>query len=99
MSLCVDSGTAVSSALCSVVATFQNQCVAVAIDPQVGTPGFGWAVADTEEAAGDEALSNCRQTAVDRRQVQLAELAAKSSIATVMGRQSRIWIAVIRRRR
>lgn len=68
MSLCVDSGTPVSSALCNVVATFENQCVAVAIDPQVGTPGFGWAVADTEPAAGTKALSNCQKTAGPTRQ-------------------------------
>jgi Domain of unknown function (DUF4189) len=52
-----------SSILRKVVATFQNQCVAVAIDPQVGTPGFGWPVADTEQASKSKALSNCRETA------------------------------------
>jgi hypothetical protein len=68
MSLCVNSGTSISSALCSVVATFENQCVAVAIDPQVGTPGFGWAVADTERDAGTKALSSCQRTAGPTRQ-------------------------------
>jgi len=68
MILCRDSGTAVSSVLCNVAATFQNQCVAVAIDPQIGTPGFGWAVADTEQAADSQALSNCRKTAGSTRQ-------------------------------
>ena len=63
MTLCRDSGTFASSALCEVVATFENQCVAVAIDPKVGTPGFGWAVADTEREAKNKALSNCRETA------------------------------------
>jgi len=68
MILCKDSGTVVSSALCSVVATFQDKCVAVAIDPQVGTPGFGWAVADSEGAANNQALSKCRSTAGSTRQ-------------------------------
>jgi hypothetical protein len=30
-----------SKALCKIVATFENQCVAQALDPQNGTPGFG----------------------------------------------------------
>ena len=68
MFLCRGSGTVVSSALCDVAATFQNQCVAVAIDPQIGTPGFGWAVADTELAADNQAISNCRKTAGPTRQ-------------------------------
>jgi hypothetical protein len=68
MILCRDSGTTVSSALCNVVATFQNQCVAVAIDPEVGTPGFGWAVADSQHAAEIRAVSNCRITAGPTRQ-------------------------------
>ena len=63
MKLCADSGSLISSILCEVVATFENKCVAVAIDPAVQTPGFGWAVADTEKASKDNALSNCRATA------------------------------------
>jgi hypothetical protein len=63
LKLCQDSGSLVSSILCEVVATFENKCVAVAIDPAVQTPGFGWAVADTERASKDNALSNCRATA------------------------------------
>jgi hypothetical protein len=47
-----------SKALCKIVATFENQCVAEALDPQNGTPGFGWA----------QALSNCRDTAGPTRQ-------------------------------
>jgi hypothetical protein len=63
MILCKNSGTLISSILCQVVATFENKCVAVAIDPQVQTPGFGWAVADTEQASKTNALSNCQATA------------------------------------
>jgi Domain of unknown function (DUF4189) len=61
--LCANSESLISSVLCEVVATFENKCVAVAIDPAVQTPGFGWTVADTEQASKDNALSNCRATA------------------------------------
>jgi Domain of unknown function (DUF4189) len=50
-------------ALCQVVRTFSKQCSAVAMDPKVGTPGFGWAVAKTKTAAASQALSNCKATA------------------------------------
>jgi hypothetical protein len=63
LKLCANSGSLISGVLCEVVATFENKCVAVAIDPAEQTPGFGWAVADTEQASKDNALSNCRATA------------------------------------
>ena len=63
LKLCANSGSLISSILCDVVATFENKCVAVAIDPAVQTPGFGWAVADTEQASKSNALSKCRATA------------------------------------
>jgi Domain of unknown function (DUF4189) len=63
LKLCANSGSLISGILCEVVATFENKCVTVAIDPAVQTPGFGWAVADTEQASKDNALSNCRATA------------------------------------
>ena len=50
-------------ALCRVVRTFSKQCSAVAMDPKVGTPGFGWAIAKTETAAASQALANCKATA------------------------------------
>jgi hypothetical protein len=50
-------------ALCKVVANFDNQCVAVAMDPQPGTPGFGWAVGATAADANNQAMANCRATA------------------------------------
>ena len=57
LKLCANSGSLISGVLCEVVATFENKCVAVAIDPAEQTPGFGWAVADTEQA------SKCRHRA------------------------------------
>lgn len=52
-----------SKALCKIVATFEDQCVAQALDPQSGTPGFGWAMARNSRLAREQALSNCRDTA------------------------------------
>lgn len=49
--------------LCTVIQDFKNQCVAVAMDPQAGTPGVGWAVAADLHAAEAQALSKCEQTA------------------------------------
>ena len=49
--------------LCTVTQDFKNQCVAVAMDPQAGTPGVGWAVAADQHAAEAQALSKCEQTA------------------------------------
>lgn len=55
--------------LCKLVLNFRNQCVAVAVDPLAGTPGFGWSVADTAQAAAERALAMCRDTSpADRRQ-------------------------------
>jgi hypothetical protein len=61
---CKTDPTASSQAksLCKVVATFQNQCVGMAIDPKAGTPGFGWAIADTSQKAGQQAMANCQDS-------------------------------------
>jgi hypothetical protein len=61
-------GSDTSKALCKVVATFTNQCAAMALDPKDGTPGFGWAIADTAEEAKKQAIANCRDTAGPDRQ-------------------------------
>jgi len=50
-------------ALCKVIDHFDNQCAAVSLDPQPGTPGFGWAIAPTADAANAQAVANCRQSA------------------------------------
>ncbi len=49
--------------LCKVVATFRNQCFAVAMDPKDGTPGVGWAIAENQQMADRQALDQCRTTA------------------------------------
>jgi len=54
--------------LCIVVMTFKNQCIALALDPKAGTPGAGWAVAPTKDAAEMQAMAQCIGTAgSDRR--------------------------------
>lgn len=55
--------------LCTVVQRFHHQCVALAMDPKAGTPGWGTAVAATKEQAQKSAMANCYATAgADRRQ-------------------------------
>ena len=65
---CKTNGSNESKALCKIVATFRDQCVAEAIDPEAGTPGFGWAIADTAQEAQKKAMANCRETAGPSRQ-------------------------------
>ena len=56
-------------ALCRVVQTFEHQCFAFAMDRDLGTPGIGWAISSSLEAAEREAISLCSDTAgEDRRQ-------------------------------
>ena len=49
--------------LCKIIDHFDDRCLAVAWDPKPGTPGFGWAIADTSSGARDQAISICRQSA------------------------------------
>ena len=53
-------------ALCQVVQTFKHQCVSIAMDPGVGTPGFGWGIGGNSTAAGWQALVECREASGDR---------------------------------
>jgi Domain of unknown function (DUF4189) len=54
--------SAAAQSACAVVATFKDQCYAIALDPKDGTPGAGWAVAETQALADEEALQQCRNT-------------------------------------
>lgn len=58
--------------LCTVIQDFKNQCVAVAMDPQAGTPGVGWGIAPDSHAAEAQALSSCEQTAGPSRRAACA---------------------------
>ena len=53
---------------CAVVATFKDQCYAIALDPKDGTPGAGWAIAETQALADQEAVQQCRNTSSPDRQ-------------------------------
>ena len=64
---CRNIGSAISKQLCAIVTTFHNQCFAFSIDPEAGTPGFGWAIADELQSAKQQALANCQRTAGQRR--------------------------------
>ena len=52
-----------AAAQCMVVASFRDECVAVANDPQPGTPGTAWAVHPNRAVAEQRALDGCRATA------------------------------------
>jgi hypothetical protein len=57
-----------ATSLCSVVDIFRGQCVAVAMDPQDGTPGVGWSIGVNRQNAEIQALSRCTSTeGVSRR--------------------------------
>jgi hypothetical protein len=51
------------AAICKVVMSFTGQCYALNMDPDAGTPGFGWAVAPTKPEAEKQAQIGCEQTA------------------------------------
>jgi hypothetical protein len=53
--------------LCRVVESFDDQCVAVALDPDAGTTGVGWAVAKSQDEAEAAAMEDCRQSAHEKR--------------------------------
>ena len=59
----VDEAPPSTRKLCKIVRTFDNQCGAAAIDPKNGTPGAGWAVAETLAIARRDALQRCEDTA------------------------------------
>lgn len=49
-------------ALCKVVRTFSHECVAISMDPNTGTEGFGWSVASSQSEAYNRALDICKST-------------------------------------
>src|SRR3954471_15544658 len=49
-------------ALCRIVERFANECVVIALDPDPGTPGAGWAVGG-RTAATELAMKRCVDTA------------------------------------
>jgi hypothetical protein len=72
LSKCRDTTIAGIRPLCTVIQDFKNQCVAIAMDPQAGTPGVGWAVEADLHSAEATALSKCEQTAGPGRRAACA---------------------------
>lgn len=56
-------GSKQAKKLCRIYDTFSNQCVAISMDPDAGTPGVGWSIADNRASAEKAALANCKATA------------------------------------
>src|ERR1700691_1153302 len=50
-----------TTALCKIIAHFDNQCLGISLDPKEGTPGFGWEIAATADSANSQALCDCPQ--------------------------------------
>ena len=59
MKWCTTHGPKQTQAQCEVLVVFHNQCVAEAQDPKPGTPGFGFALADSLEDAKKMAMAVC----------------------------------------
>ena len=53
--------------LCKIVESFRDRCVAIALDPDAGTKGLGWAVAKQQEAAEERAMEACLDAAEKKR--------------------------------
>jgi hypothetical protein len=59
MKHCTTHGGEQSKKACEIVVVFAHQCAAEAEDPKTGTPGFGFAVANTKEDAESIAMAIC----------------------------------------
>jgi hypothetical protein len=83
MGHCQNIGGPKSKAACRIIRVFDNMCAVSALDPDAGTPGWGWAIASTKEEAADTAMAQCKATAGSDRQdkcvldVQLCDGKAK----------------------
>jgi hypothetical protein len=53
--------------LCRIVERFDDRCVAVALDPDAGTTGLGWAVAERRDSAEAGAMEDCRASSDETR--------------------------------
>lgn len=52
---------------CKVFEAFRNKCFAFAFDPKIGTPGVGWSVASSKDAAERQALEKCKDLSSSER--------------------------------
>jgi len=75
MKWCKTHGPKQTQDQCEILVIFHNQCVAEAQDPKPGTPGFGFALADTEEDAKTMAMAVCKASAGKGR-IQFCKVAS-----------------------
>jgi hypothetical protein len=62
-----------AAGLCKVITVFQDLCVAFALDPKPGTPGYGWGLGPDKPAAEKAAVAMCLDNAgADRQQYCVA---------------------------
>lgn len=75
MNWCKTHGPKQTQDRCEILVIYKNQCVAEAQDPKPGTPGFGFALADTEDDAKTLAMAICKASAGKGR-VQFCKVAS-----------------------
>ena len=56
------------AAICKLITTFKNECVAIAWDPKPGTPGMGIAFAPDKANAEARAMELCKMSSGTERQ-------------------------------
>jgi hypothetical protein len=52
---------------CRIVETFSDRCLAVAVDPEPGTTGFGWNVDKKRDWAEEDAMDKCAESSLPKR--------------------------------
>ena len=63
--------------LCRVVESFEDACLALALDPDAGSTGVGWAVAQSRDAAEAAAMEDCRQSSDETRRAACRVILAR----------------------
>ncbi len=53
--------------LCRIVQTFSDACLALALDPDLGTTGVGWGVHRNRDWAEDAAMEKCAEASTPKR--------------------------------
>ena len=56
-----------TKAKCELVGDYSHKWLAIALDPEAGTPGFGWSIATDQTSAEHRALDQCKATSPDDR--------------------------------
>ena len=56
-----------TTALCEVLDDYSHEWLSIALDPEPSTPGFGWAIAKTQESAERNAMNQCKASSSSAR--------------------------------